>query len=68
MSHDIGPLECPFCNTVFLTSVSPRTRKLRTCTRCHRQFFYFKGMYFISKKDVHGLKKELVYEKLLKKK
>lgn len=67
MSTGIGPLECPFCNNVFLTSVSPRTRKLRTCTRCHRQFFYFKGLYFVSMRDVPSLKKNLIYNELLKK-
>jgi hypothetical protein len=66
MATGIGPLECPFCNNVFLTSMSPRTKKMRTCTKCKRQFFYYKNMYFVSLKDITILRKGLVFNALLK--
>jgi transposase-like protein len=68
MATGIGPLECPFCNNVFLTSASPRTRKLRKCTRCKRQFFYYKGTYFISIRDIDRYNRGFIFSKLLRRK
>lgn len=63
MATGIGPLECPFCSSRFLTSASLNTRKLRKCPHCKGQFFYFRGTFYIAVRDIRKMASKAVTER-----
>ena len=58
MSSGLGSLRCPFCIQTFISSSAPRTRKLRRCPYCKGKFFFYRGIYYISIKDIYKIKLE----------
>lgn len=60
-------LECPFCNSVFMSISYNKSVKMRHCTnrKCGRQFFYFRGKYYVAMGDVPKLRKKTVYDILI---